>query len=92
MESINQVWGCTQKPQFVSTKICDISRHVWGFLKAWVFFVSYKKIDDLKDSIRLEIEAISPEAMREVWTSFQNRIQDYITSNGAHMPDIVFKT
>jgi len=84
---------CTRKPQVFSTKTCDISRsrHVWGFLKARVSFVSYGKIDDLKDSIRQEIEAISPETLRKVRASFQNCIQACMDSNGAHMPKIVFK-
>ena len=30
--------------------------------------------------------------MRKVRESFQKRIQAWVTSNGAHMPDIFFKT
>ena len=46
-------------------------------------------------SIRQEIEAISPEMLRndrnKVRANFQNRIQAYMDSNGAYMTDIVFK-
>ena len=57
-----------------------------------MFFASYKNIDDLKESIRHEIEAIYPEMLRKVRSSFRNRIQACMDNNGAHIPDIVFKT
>ena len=40
-----------------------------------MFSVSYKKIDDLKDSIQQEIEAISPETLLKARVSFQNFMQ-----------------
>ena len=67
-DSINQVGLYAKTPKVVSAKTCDICRHVWGFLKAPVVSVSYEKIDDLKDSIRQEIEAIFPETLREMRT------------------------
>ena len=53
--------------------------------------MSYEIIYDLKESIMQEIEAISPEILRD-FVSFQNRIQASMVSNGAQMPEIVFKT
>ena len=54
--------------------------------------MSYEKKDDLKVSIRQELEAISSEALRKVLASFGNRILACVDKNGAHMPEIVFKT
>ena len=53
-----------------------------------IFSVIYENIDDF----RQEMEAISPETLRKVRASFRNRIQACMDSNGAHMPEIVFKT
>ena len=53
----------------------------------WKLDCYYEMIGDLK-----EIEVVSPETLLKVRASFQNRIQACVASNGAHMPDIVFKT
>ena len=69
---------------------CDF--WLWGALKERVFATQHENLDDLKNTIRQEIQTIHQATLRKVRDSFENRLRICAASNGAHMSEIIFKT
>ena len=51
-----------------------------------------QSLEDLKERIRQEIDAIPPELTRRVKINFWERLQQSIDNDGPQLSDIVFKT
>ena len=69
---------------------CDF--FLWGYLKEKVFRHRPRTLEDLKERIREEINAIPLEMTRRVMENFRERLHQCIANNGHHLSDIIFKT
>jgi len=69
---------------------CDF--FLWGYLKEKVFKHRPRSLEDLKERIRQEIDAIPPEITRRVKKNFGERLQQCVANDGHHMSDMIFKT
>ncbi|CAI6356266.1 unnamed protein product [Macrosiphum euphorbiae] len=77
-------------PRSPDLSICDF--FLWGYLKSKVYINKLRTIDDLKNSIRQEIEAVPNEMLETAVRNFQERIQICINQEGRHLQDIIFRT
>jgi hypothetical protein len=69
---------------------CDF--FFWGYLKEMVFKYRPRSLEDLKERIRQEIDAIPPQITRRVKKNFRERLQQCVANDGRHMSDMIFKT
>lgn len=69
---------------------CDF--FLWGYLKEKVFKHRPRTLDDLKERITQEINAIPVEMTRRVMANFRERLRQCIANNGQHLQDVIFKT
>ena len=69
---------------------CDF--FLWGYLKEKVFKHRPRSLEDLKERIRQEIDAIPPEITRRVMKNFRERLKQCVANDGRHMSDMIFKT
>uniref|UniRef100_A0A1Y1JZD5 DUF4817 domain-containing protein n=1 Tax=Photinus pyralis TaxID=7054 RepID=A0A1Y1JZD5_PHOPY len=69
---------------------CDF--FLWGYLKSKVYNDRPRTIEDLKNNIRANIAEIPVEMLGRVHENFRKRLDQCIQSEGAHMPDTLFKT
>jgi len=69
---------------------CDF--FLWGYLKAEVYKYRPQTLKALKDAIREEVAAIPPELTNIVMENFRERLRQFITNNGRHLSDVIFKT
>uniref|UniRef100_A0A1B6DKJ8 Uncharacterized protein n=1 Tax=Clastoptera arizonana TaxID=38151 RepID=A0A1B6DKJ8_9HEMI len=77
-------------PRSSQLSICDF--FLWGYLKSKVYMNKPRTLNDLKNSIRQEIEAMPNEMLERAVRNFQRRIQVCIGQDGRHLEDIVFRT
>ena len=70
--------------------LCDF--FLWGYLKSKVFEHRPQNTGELKEAIRQEIAAISPQMTARVMQTFRNHLQTCIEKNGRHLDTIIFKT
>ena len=63
---------------------------LWGFLKDRVFRRRMMAIQELKQAIVDEVEAIDQDLRRCAYSNFQTRLQQCIDVNGGHLPDVIF--
>ena len=68
---------------------CDF--FLWGYLKEKVFKNRSRSLEDLKERIGQEIDAIPPEITRRVMKNFRERLQQCVANDGRHMSDKIFK-
>lgn len=68
---------------------CDY--FLWGFLKSKVYANRPRTIQDLKNNIHAEIEAITGDTLRKVMANLRVRAEDCIANNGGHLKDIIYK-
>jgi len=64
---------------------------LWGYLKEKVFKHRPRSLEDLKERIRQEIDAIPPEITRRVMKNFRERLQQCVANDGRLMSDMIFK-
>lgn len=65
---------------------------LWGYLKSQVFkHDAPRTIDDLQARIRLEINNIPLEMLRNVMNSFERRLRECAQNQGRHLSDTIFK-
>jgi hypothetical protein len=69
---------------------CDF--FLWGYLNEKVFKHRPRSLEDLKERIRQEIDAIPPEITQTVMKNFRERLQQGVANDGHHMSDMIFKT
>lgn len=65
---------------------------LWGYLKSKVYINKPRTLEDLKNSIRQEIEAVPNEMLERAVRNFQKRIHICIQQEGRHLKDIIFQT
>jgi len=68
---------------------CDF--FLWGYLKEKVYDHRPHTIHELKDCIREEIQGIPVNMLRKVMDNVRQCAKMCLTSNGAHVSDIIFK-
>jgi hypothetical protein len=69
---------------------CDF--FLWGYLKEKVFKHDPRSLEDLKERIQQEINAIPPEITRRVMKNFWERLEQCVANDSRHMSDMIFKT
>jgi hypothetical protein len=68
---------------------CDFS--LWGYLQEKVFKHLPRSLEDLKERIRQEIDAIPPEITQRVMKNFRERLQQCVANDGRRMSDMILK-
>jgi hypothetical protein len=76
-------------PRSPDQSTCDF--FLWGYLKALVYQTKPRTLDELKDSIRREVEVISEEMLARVLTNFTERLALCVEQNGSHLADVIFR-
>jgi hypothetical protein len=76
-------------PRSPDLSTCDF--FLWGYLKARVYQTKPRTLDELKDSIRREVEVISEEMLARVVTNFTERLALCVEQNGRHLSDVIFR-
>jgi len=64
---------------------------LWGYLKAKVYEQRPQTLEALKEVIRQEVAAITPEIIRKLMANYRERLQQYINIQGRHLSEILFK-
>ena len=49
-------------------------------------------IEQLKESIQQEVDAIPPAMTRKAMDNFRERLQECVINNGRHLSDVTFKS
>jgi hypothetical protein len=76
-------------PRSPDLSACDF--FLWGYLKEKVYAHRPHTIQELKDCIREEIQGIPVNMLRKVMVNVRRRAEMCLTTNGAHLSDIIFK-
>jgi len=69
---------------------CDF--FLWGYLKAEVYKNRSQTLKALKEVIREEVDAITPEMTNIVMENFRARLRQCIANNGRQLSDVIFRT
>lgn len=69
--------------------VCDF--FLWGYLKSKVYRTRPTTINELKQNITNEIEAIPQDMLHRAFKSFHNRLLECERRMGAHLSDVIFK-
>jgi len=64
----------------------------WGYLKAKVYEQRLQTLEALKEAIRKEVAAITPEMILKVMDNYRERLHQFINIQGRHLSDVLFKT
>lgn len=70
---------------------CDFF-FLWGYLKSKVFSHHPRSLEELKRSIRSEIDALPPKMIHWVMENFHERLKLCVSNDGKHLTDLIFKT
>ena len=65
---------------------------LWGYLKAKVYEHRSQTLDALREAIRQEVAAITPEMILKVMDNYRERLYQFINIQGRHLSDVLFKT
>ena len=65
---------------------------LWSYLKAKVYDQRPETLEALKEAIRQEIVAITPEIILKVTDNYRERLHQCINIQGRHLSDVLFKT
>jgi hypothetical protein len=65
---------------------------LWGYLKAKVYEQRPLTLEALKEAIRQEVSAITPEMILKVMDNYRERLHQCINIQGCHLSDVLFKT
>jgi hypothetical protein len=69
---------------------CDF--FLWGYLKAKVYEQRPLTLEALKEAIRQELAAVTPEMILKVMDNYRERLHQCINIQGRHLSDVLFKT
>lgn len=64
---------------------------LWGYLKHKVYMNNPRNIRQLKENIRGEMAAITPDLLRKVFTNLRSRLEECHLREGRHLDDVIFK-
>lgn len=87
---ISKNGDCNWPPR--SCDLTPLDFFLWGYLKGKVYANAPATIQELKNSIIHEIEAIEPQLCDDVIENYNKRITSCHLSRGGHLNDIVFHT
>ena len=76
-------------PRSPDLTTCDF--FLWGYLKAKVYEQLPQTLEALKEAIRQEVVAITPEMIRKVMDNYRERLHQIINIQGRHLSDGLFK-
>ena len=76
-------------PHSIDLTPCDF--FLWGYVKAKVY-ERPQTLEALKEAIRQEVAAITPEMIRKVMDKYREKLHQCINIQGRHLSDILFKT
>ena len=62
---------------------------LWGYLKSKVYKNRPRTLSELKENIRVEMRAISPETCRKVMLNFRRRMEQCNLQNGGHFEHLL---
>jgi hypothetical protein len=62
-----------------------------GYLKSKVYEKKPRTTVDLKQNIREEVVAISPNMLQRVMQNFQKRLGECVDNKGRHLTDTIFR-
>ena len=65
---------------------------LWGYLKAKVYERRPLTLEALKEAIRQEAAAITPEMILKFTDIYRKRLHQFINIQGRHLSDVLFKT
>jgi hypothetical protein len=68
---------------------CDF--FLWGYLKAKVYEHRPQTLEALKETIRQEVAAITPEMTLKAMDNYRERLNQCINIQGRHLGDVLFK-
>jgi len=68
---------------------CDFL--LWGYLKAKVYEQRPVTLEPLKEAIRQEVAAITPQMTLKVTDNYRQRLYQCINIQGPHLSDVLFK-
>jgi len=68
---------------------CDF--FLWGYLKAKVYEQRPVTLEALKEAIRQEVAAITPEMILKVMDNYRERLHQCINIQGRHLSDVLIK-
>ncbi|CAH2005827.1 unnamed protein product [Acanthoscelides obtectus] len=74
---------------------CDLTPldfFLWGYLKSKVYVNKPATLQELKNNIIAEINAIEPTMLQNVIENFDHRVDVCKSSRGEHLSDIIFHT
>ena len=77
---------------FASADLTTCDFFLWGCLKAKVYKQRPQTLEALKEAIRQEVAAITPEMILKVTDSHRERLHQFINIHGRHLSDVLFKT
>jgi hypothetical protein len=72
-----------------SPDLTPLDFYLWGTIKEKVYKTPILNIEDLKNRIRLQCRAITPETLRRVRRSFLNRLEACLQANGRHFEHLL---
>jgi hypothetical protein len=64
----------------------------WGYLKAKFYEQRPQTLEALKEAIRQEVAAITPEMILKVMDNYRVRLHQCINIQGRHFSDVLLKT
>jgi hypothetical protein len=76
-------------PRSFHLSVCDY--FLWGYLKSEVYINKPHNIQELKDSIRLEIADLEEEMLGRAMENFKERLQECIQKEGHLLTDVIFR-
>jgi len=82
--------ACISSPRSPDLTPCDF--FLWGYLKAKVYEQRPLTLEVLKEAIRQEVAAITPEMILKVMDNYRERLHQCINIQGRYLSDVLFKT
>jgi len=64
---------------------------LWGYFKA-IYEQRHLTLETLKEALRQEVAAITPEMILKVTDNYRERLHQCINIQGRHLSDVLFKT
>ena len=82
--------ACISPPRSPDLTPCEF--FLWDYLKAKVYEQRPLTLEALKEAIRQEVAAITPEMILKVMDNYRERLHQFINIQGRHLSDVLFKT
>lgn len=77
--------------QRINGRLCPIFGYRWRYPKARVYDYKLRVLENLKETIRVEVTQIDRAMLEKAKISCQEHLQNCINKNGPHVKDIFFQ-